>query len=310
MGFGKIFQQSIKDYKINIKTILTVMFVFFFIPYIILFAVNYGYSSSETGKTFATESDAIRIQLENYDLSGKTNLSEQDKQAITALNNQQLELLIKQGPYLSLSLVLFIISLFVGYFGIIGIMAASFKPKFRYSDSVKGAKKFYWKSIGLIVLIFVFVLLIALVGGITIALGIALLSVSNLIGFVFVLLIALLFLSFFIWISVDLTFSNFILINENKSISSSLSGSFKLLKGKWWATFGKFILFGLCNLVIFALMLLIFYLIGGYTSNSIDSLGMTSSLNGLIWNLVMYFVLCPIYILFIKNMYLELKKNK
>ena len=308
MGFGKIFQQSIKDYKLNIKTILGIVLIFFFVPFILLLALNYGYSSSETGKAIVAESKTIQTQLNNFDLSGGT-LSEEDKAIVADLNSKQLQLLIKQAPYLGLSFVLFIISLFIGYFGMLGIMVASFKPKFTYSDSVKGAKRFYWRSIGLMILLFVFFLLIALAGGILIAIGVALASISNIVGIIFVLLVALIFFGFFIWISVDLTFSNFILVNENKSIFASLSGSFKLLKEKWWVTFGRFILFALCAFVLFVLMFLIFYLVGGIF-NGVNSQTSMESLKGFIWNLISYFVLFPIYILFIKNLYLNLKKNK
>src|SRR3989344_3760607 len=98
MGFGKIFGQSIREYKLNIKPILTVIFMFLFLPYIILFGANYLYFSSDTGKNFLTESASIQTQLEKYALS-ESNLSLADEQISAELSSRQFEILLQQAPY-------------------------------------------------------------------------------------------------------------------------------------------------------------------------------------------------------------------
>jgi hypothetical protein len=101
--------------------------------------------------------------------------------------------------------------------------------------------------------------------------------------FLFILLIVpgIIFMVF--WL-----FSPFILIKEKAGIIDSLKRSKKLVKGRWWMVFGYYLLFLLISIgAFFALSFIPF--IGSFFE---------------------YLIVVPFSILFFKNMYLDLKKNK
>ena len=82
-------------------------------------------------------------------------------------------------------------------------------------------------------------------------------------------------------------FSNYVLINENKGVMDSLKRSKQIVEGRWWRTFGY--------------LLLVWIIIIG--------ISIVFDWIPFVGGIVQQLVLIPFLILFLKNFYLDLKKN-
>lgn len=118
-------------------------------------------------------------------------------------------------------------------------------------------------------------------------------------------------------------FSVYILVGENKGIIDSLKGSYRLVKGRWWRTFGFLLLFFLICIIIFAFFGLVSdginYLINpqfvldkfsknpNYTFNNIVII---NELIGVLFSFTASLIVIPFVILFLKNFYIDSKKGK
>lgn len=65
-----------------------------------------------------------------------------------------------------------------------------------------------------------------------------------------------------IWLSVAFSFAMFFLLLQNASIKNSLKASFNLVKGHWWAVFGRAIILGLIGLVFVIILEFVFGFFG------------------------------------------------
>ncbi|MDP2925237.1 MAG: hypothetical protein Q8N99_02580 [Nanoarchaeota archaeon] len=176
------------------------------------------------------------------------------------------------------------------------------KKYMNFSDTIKGGKRFFWIYLG-------FVIVICLL----------------LIGLIILLIIPAIIFGIY-WI-----YSPFILIGEKKGIIESLKESKKLVKTRWWKTFGKVLslaLFLILAYIIFGILSIFFnFLINpDYVYNMLNNynkdidlfynalysnnMNLVSILIEDLFNMVAGLITIPISLLFIKNLYLERKNSR
>ncbi|MFA5174219.1 MAG: hypothetical protein WC438_03485 [Candidatus Pacearchaeota archaeon] len=186
----------------------------------------------------------------------------------------------------NLSYTLFLAFLGILVFALGILMGASFivnafsGKKLGFKESLKGGKKYFWKYFWFSVVYSIFIILLFL-----------LLVVPGIIFMIY-------------WI-----FGAYILINENKGILASLKESRKLIKGKWWKTFGYFILFSLIIIVISWIASLIGF---GLEKTFLWILGKPLCFEGFTNSIFVQLasvVIAPLSVLFFKNFYLSMKKR-
>lgn len=179
--------------------------------------------------------------------------------------------------------IIFLISLmgmfFVYLYGVGALTAVSIKnKKFSFKNAKNAIKGNYWRYIG-----FFFVSWLFIIG-------------------LFILLIIPGIIFVFYWV-----LAPFVFFAEKKGIIDSLKGSFRLVRGRWWKTFGY-------GLFVFAVVTGIGAIFGGIVSILSVELPLTISdfvLNSFISliDLVPTFVTLPFGVLFYKNLYLEYRRR-
>lgn len=182
-----------------------------------------------------------------------------------------------------------LISLALYLFVCTGLTKLSLEKKtFRYKDLVAGAEGSYFKYLGLF-----FINILFLIG-------------------LFLLLIVPGIIFWVYWI-----FAYCILYDQKAGIRESLKKSRLLVKGRWWKVFGYFLLSVLLvGFVSWGISLisspLSFYSLSVIAHGETLSLGYYSliSLATSILNFVNLLLTVPIWIIFLKNMYFELKAKK
>ena len=197
--------------------------------------------------------------------------------------------LINNIPFFIFSIILGIISLFISFFVYAGFTSAPLKKaKFKFKDLTSEGSSFYFKYLG-----FTIVMMIFLLG-------------------LFILLIipGIIFLIY--WI-----FGIYVYYEGKNGIRKSLKRSRELVKGRWWRIFGYFILI--------ILILSLIQLLGGLIALPTTTYILTLNLNGvlapvsvsiinnlleLLTTFLVQLINLPLFFLFFKNLYLELKEKK
>jgi hypothetical protein len=190
--------------------------------------------------------------------------------------------------YVAITSIFSLVTLFLTLFISAGLISTSLKKsKFSFKEIVENAKSRYWQFFG-----FSFVL------------GI------------FILLLTLLFIIPGIIFGVFWVFAAYVFFDEKKDIMGSIKESKKIVKNRWWKTFGYILLFGLVSLLIIIVASIIQLPTSVMTllsviSGSKMSLGLliASSILSLIYTFVYTAVITPLSALFFKNFYLEMKKS-
>lgn len=294
--FGEIFSDSWKEYKDNWKVYSSMLLLLSIIPSLIVFLIEIFYMRDILFYTFS-ETGALSL-----------------------------------ATIFSMRFLLFIImSIIIAILGVwlqaSLIYNSLYKKKLmKVKESLLGGKKYFWKLLGLSLLILLIFFMIFAAVGIIIGIGVIIilaLGIANIISILIILLLVLLVIAaiiFAIYLGINWTFSVYVLIGENKRIMDSLRISKGFVKGRWWKTFGYLILFGLILLVVFILIAMISLLINliinpsGFnptTMPSIDSnLFIISQFVSYILDFLVALIITPFSVLFLKNLYLSWKSNK
>lgn len=121
-------------------------------------------------------------------------------------------------------------------------------------------------------------------------------------GAVFLMIpIMLLFFCAFAFFAIRLSFAPFVIVMEEAPAMQGLSRSWKLTKGRFWRTFGNFLLLYLVTMVVsYAFQFLFFFVIGAFAS-SIDSSG-TPGGTGLVVGIILAVVALVTYLFFVMMM--------
>ncbi|VVB79018.1 Uncharacterised protein [uncultured archaeon] len=293
-GFGEILSDSWKEYRYNWKVYFLIILLLSIIPSLILFLVQIVFMRDVI--TYAANPDAIRVFSAT--------------------------LVIKY-------LILFLFSLIIGILGVwlhasIIYSSLSRKKLVKFKESLAGGRKYFWKYLGLSLLMLIIFFSIILIAFIFFALGVILiiyLGIQNPISIITVILLILLVIAvilLYAYLVVRWLFSAYILIGENKGIIHSIKLSSNLVRGRWWKTFGYIFLFFLIAFIILIALSLIYLIIRfiinpNYLLNptSIDvNLYILNRFISMIFEFFGNLVFTPLSLLFIKNLYLTWKSSK
>ncbi|MEM0465503.1 MAG: hypothetical protein QXW97_02265 [Candidatus Pacearchaeota archaeon] len=297
MGIGELIEKSFIEYKKNFKDYLKILIFLYIIPFVIFIIL-----------TAAFFSEIFYFQKTNLDIVGYDSYS-----PLGSLNFFQVIFLI----------LIFIALFFIQNFFTSSLVYYSLYKKDKslsFKEILSGGKKYFWKFLGLNMLIFLLIIVLTLPLTITFII-IMLTSLSSLISLnsvmvlliflLFLLLIPILFLTIF-YFSIKWIFSPFVLIGENKGIIESLKISSSMVKKRWWITFFYVFLFFIILMAIFMIILLILFIISFISLIIIKS----NFIIGIIYNIIDVILLSlvmPLSIIFLKNFYLMRKndiKNK
>ncbi|MEK6848614.1 MAG: hypothetical protein AABX65_03195 [Nanoarchaeota archaeon] len=265
MGFFNTLSQSWKEYKLNFKTILGIMFLFYAIPFIIGLFVN----------------SAIL-------------------QSAIALNSPA-------NQYFFLLALVGIIFYLINHLAYTGILASSFsKKQWTFAEVLKNGKLFYFKTLGLFILLGIILGILAIIGIIPVFYGtigsIATGGMDNA-PFLKGLLISILLIIPFIYLFTKWLFAPYALIAEKTGIFASIKRSNQIVRGKWWKTLGYIILLLILTVIVTIILSLPFIII----KPLLVSPGVLAIIKTLT-DLILTLLITPITLIFFKNMYLNFKK--
>lgn len=163
--------------------------------------------------------------------------------------------------------LLWVAMMVASIFMAIAMIHAVMNPQASVLSAYQSAKPFFWRYIVLSILV----------------------SLSILVGFILLIIPAILF---FVWF----TFSYYVLINENISGIDAMKRSKALVSGRWWAVFGRLVALMLLGLI----MGLAFGFIG-----SLGSMFISEVFFGIV-NLVLNAILAPISVAYLYLLYKDL----
>jgi hypothetical protein len=257
-SFGDLLSNSWNEYKLNFKVIFKLFLYFVIIPGIVLLLFQiYGIYNL----------DILSVESEQNPFSV---FAENSKHYITFL----------------------VLSLFIGllsFLAYISITCGTLKgKKFSFSEALHEGKKNYWRSIGFLIVLGIFLTLLFMLFVIP--------------GIIF---------------AVYWAFAYYVFLAEKKGIIDSLKDSYNMVKGKWWKTFGYCLLI---MLVIFGISL-IFAIPSSFLNlinflETISGAGAVSKLGRVILGIVSFvfsvagqLITTPLLTIFMKNFYLGMNKG-
>jgi len=300
MRFGEIYSKSWKEFKEGRKELYKLIFWFYAVPAILLFLVSFLWmnSSGTYGAIVSGMNQIVSTQGYNATAIGKMT-----SEAILSNMN---------SSFASIMIVLEVAVALIMLLALSSIISALLKGgKFNFSEAVKLGKKNYWRLFAFLI-VYIFFLACLFVPG-------ALLIACVLWQFLepYFLILAALFVILGITFMVFWIFGYFVFIdNGSKGIIKALKDSYRLVKGRWWKTFGYYILFSLIMFLIILCFSIPSLVIQGIVSAEIAkaqlSLGMYSANLWVsqICEILSFFIVFPLSLLFLKNMYLEWKKRR
>jgi len=281
-GFSELFSESWREYKGNFKLFLKIFWWFAILPGLIIFLpFNIFFTLNFVGKFLQTSSGNI--------FSNFTILAPHSFLALTGNTiNSSSSLISFSNPWIFGLILIFLVAIFLKYMIYLSIFFSSIynqKLNMTFKQAVKGGLNYFWSFIGLTLL-------------------------------VIILLIPLFFLLIVpgIIFSVYWGFSPYVLMRENTGIWESIKRSKLIVKGRWWRVFGYSLLLGIIIGLISAIIQLPSTIIDFWFK--VISLG-SSNISFLIipiifkfiFSLIASIVTIPLFILFFKNFYVELRKN-
>lgn len=191
--------------------------------------------------------------------------------------------------YIIITLIIGITSFLLSVFVSAGLINSSVKnSKLSFKEIIKKGKEKYWKFLGFSIVIGIFTFLLSLA-----------FLIPGIIFGVF-------------WV-----FAAYVFFEENKGIIKSLKTSKKIVKRRWWKTFGYMMLFILITFLVISVISLVKAPVTMINLKqtllqqfdvSLSLLIATKALETL-YLLIVNIILVPFSILFFKNFYFEMKKT-
>jgi hypothetical protein len=182
-----------------------------------------------------------------------------------------------------------LVYLFLGVLISAGLLGTSLKKsKYSLKEIIEEGKSKYWRFFGFSIVIFIFILLLSL-----------LLVIPGIIFGIY-------------WI-----FAACIFLERKESIRGSLKKSKEMVKGRWWRTFGIYVLFGLVMIGIIIVVSIInipraiFFTMSAINGTPLSMwMVMINTILNLVYEMVVSLIGVPLSVLFMKNFYLEMKGKK
>ena len=197
-GFAELFSESLLEYGDKFVSYLKVFLFLYLIPSIIYVSVLFGLIISFIG-------------IEGISKLASSNV---DSFVMTREISKELMNLLPMSFWIIFSVLTLVMIIFNFLMNLSYLhISLSKKEKVSFREAFRVAKHYFWKYLGLVIVITVFLILLFL-----------LLIIPGIIFMVY-------------WI-----FAIYIFIGENKGVSESLRASKKIVKGHWWKVFGFLLL--------------------------------------------------------------------
>lgn len=307
MGFESIFSKSWGEFKKNISLALKSSWWFFILPALVILLIITSMVATiliQTVKSLPNESigkDALTITGNAIGSSSA----------------------VAGGIFITIIILLVVFTVFFIINQIVILYAAIFNEKggMKLKQATKGALSYFWKFLGLTLLILILLSLITLI---PISIGILILILLRSYLFIAVplfLIFCLLGIVLCIYFSIKWSFSVFVLLREKTKIIEALKRSSVIVRGRWWKVLGYLMLFSLIASgisfvvsIIMQMMYLLFlglmfmsFLFGaaGFAIAFFIFVGVIAAIYGLMTAVINLAVF-----LLVKNFYLELRTEK
>jgi len=327
MGLGEVFSATWQDYKKNFKLVLKTYWWFNILPFIIfgILALIFILIILTSLKLPAMENLALISNLTSNlnSPAGFTGSAISNSGDLTGLGQMVGVLAV----FFIIAVIYIIIGVILSIFLYLTLYYASFyneKGKMTFKQAAKGGVHYFWRFLGLGILIFLIICLLFLPGTLSIVASVIFWNFINLgfkIGLV-LLSIALFILAiiFALYLGIAWVFSPYILVRENTGIIEAMKRSKFIVKGKWWKTLGYSLLIGLIAGGIsfaFAIPSMIIGLVLNLLYGMLVFINIPAAILVLVFKEIISFVFSaaaaiitiPAGIFFFKNFYLEMRKK-
>lgn len=325
MDFSEIFSKSWREYKKNFKLILKAYWWFYILPLIILGIIGLIFLLSFLAPLQSYLKSYSSSFPQGLNLTSTLSSLNPFKLTGNAVNDfGALGLWGYAAGFIVLLIIFGVIFSILYIFLTLALYHAAFyneKGNMKFREAASGGKRYFWRFLGLSILISLIMILLSLPGIvalITVIIGAILKSIALVL--IFALISIVLFILAFIYtlyLGISWLFSTYILMKENKKILESMRTSKEMVKGKWWRIFGYFLLIMLIIIAIsvgfsiassiITLPLSIFSLATGIKGIFVGSI--LNQIIGFVFSTAAAIITTPLGILFFKNLYLDMKKS-
>lgn len=300
MRFIDLLKDTLEDYKKNFKILFKTFFWLYILPTILVFSFVFILIFPYIGSISSFNSSAIAETITKNMFSDTNN-------GITS-------------SVVLLVILIVALTIFISYILHLTFYFISVQPesnKATLKQIVKGSFRYFWKFLGLIILIS-FLLLLFFLPAIIIFIVLSQVwqAIDTIVKVILILSGIILGaggLTLAVYLGVLWRFSPYILFKENKKIIDSIKTSKFIVNRRWWRVFFYSILIGLITLAI-SWILAIPQSVLSFLITSIGTINaayyMILFAVSFIIGLISKIIITPLSILFFKNFYTELRKTR
>lgn len=241
MGFGNVWSQSWKSYKLNAGSTSSIMAWYYLLPLLIL----------GIGVVVVLFGTGLTSDLSHLSVLGEEATAED----------------LPSGFLVNIFLLFFVALIggiaffFISFMGYGALIKGYLQGKrFSADDALKEGKKIYWKLMGLTALLGLLVLgvEVIVIVGVVLSVILAKIAGSILLGTLLVLVSVLGLIVLGALVVGRLVLSLYVLADENTGVWASMKKSWNITRGKSWAMVGYMVITELCMmLVIYGLMFIV-----------------------------------------------------
>lgn len=321
MSFGDLFGKTWKEYRANFWTNVCLLSLFYVLPLLITYLIVLGLFFG-----FGYQNDVSSLVSQAVTLSAQKQagmIAEYNPEASIQFWNDFGSFLLRVWSLILGAIVLFIATALLTFYAYVSIITVSLRTSnYTVARAMRTARGNYWKMVGLVVSIFLIALLFMVCVFALIVLLVLLGKTYGVFAGIGMFVAMLVAFCIMIWASVCWVFSMYILVSEKRGIFASLGASARLVKGRWWRTFGFVALMYLIAMVVgmafstvdvvarFAVFATLGYsaLDSASLAPALVSMLMTTLIISSVVRVVETIIIVPFLLLFFKNMYLAWKK--
>lgn len=314
MGVESIFSKSWKEFGNNWKLSLKLSWWLIILPMIALLLLFSFIAVGWMGSVYSGISKAALENDTSPDVLGSfltiTGNSVNDSGAGSWIVGAIVWIILVSIVFVVLYLILSSSLLFISVYNEKGGM--------KTGQAIKGGLKYFWRILGLMLIMYLIFLGIFAADVIV---SILFYLAFGVFGVFLIILLAIASLCLIIYLSTKWIFSVFVLFRENTKIIESLRRSSLIVRGKWWKTFAYFLLFYIIMYAVMYASSLVIGLVslpfmGLFIFSALVSPGFFGAVVflflGIFFTAYIFMMVLVglIFALWIKNMYLEFRMDK
>ena len=316
MTLENVFSKSWQDIKRNIVSSLKLSWWLFVLPCLVLLLIGIVMFMGFVVPVFSEIQNAAELNSGSFgSFLTLTGNAIGDEGGISSS--------MMGGIILIFVLLVVICAIFfsIYYISLLYMAVYNEKGNLKIGQIIDGGLKYFWRIIGLgliIWVIFMGLFLAALV------VSVIFFMFPKALLFIGIIVAIFSFLGAFVlwvWLGVRWIFSPFVIVRENTGIIESMKRSSLIVKGKWWKTFGCFLLF---YLIITAMSYMIMFVIEMFLFSFMFLIIMALMGGPVVFGIVLFIlagvvitmygltsgILGIVFAILIKNLYLDVRNEK